>query len=192
MKIHVGQGNGGGGAGIWPIYLSSYVSFMKAEAAMWTGDTAMAAMYMEQGMNQSMAKVTGMISVDPEADVASAPSAAWVAEFVTNSVAAFNAAPASSALDGFGFPVEKDKMDILGEQYFTALFGGGNDAWNFVRRTGYPRTLQRALSDPAESGPFPRTGTYPSSEISANPNITQRGDNNTLVFWDNGTVNPAN
>jgi hypothetical protein len=188
----VGQGNGGGGAGIWPIYLSSYVSFMKAEAAMWTGDTAMAAMYVEQGMNQSMAKVTGMISVDPEADVASAPSAAWVAEFVTNSVAAFNAAPASSALDGFGYPVEKDKMDILGEQYFTAMYGGGNDAWNFVRRTGYPRTLQRALSDPAESGPFPRTGTYPSSEISANPNITQRGDNNTLVFWDNGTINPAN
>ena len=170
----VGQGNGGGGAGIWPIYLSSYVSFMKAEAAMWTGDTAMAAMYMEQGMNQSMAKVTGMISVDAEADVATAPSAAWVAEFVTNSVAAFNAAPASSALDGFGFPVEKDKMDILGEQYFTALFGGGNDAWNFVRRTGYPRTLQRALSDPAESGPFPRTGTYPSSEISANPNIATK------------------
>ena len=188
----VGQGNGGGGAGIWPIYLSSYVSFMKAEAAMWTGDTAMAAMYVEQGMNQSMAKVTGFISVDAEADVANAPSAAWVAEFVTNTVAAFNAAPASSALDGFGYPVEKDKMDILGEQYFTAMYGGGNDAWNFVRRTGYPRTLQRALSDPAESGPFPRTGTYPSSEISANPNITQRGDNNTLVFWDNGTINPAN
>ena len=188
----VGQGNGGGGAGIWPIYLSSYVSFMKAEAAMWTGDTAMAAMYVEQGMNQSMAKVTGFISVDAEADVATAPSAAWVAEFVTNTVAAFNAAPASSALDGFGYPVEKDKMDILGEQYFTAMYGGGNDAWNFVRRTGYPRTLQRALSDPAESGPFPRTGTYPSSEISANPNITQRGDNNTLVFWDNGTINPAN
>jgi hypothetical protein len=188
----VGQGNGGGGAGIWPIYLSSYVSFMKAEAAMWTGDAAMAATYLEQGMNQSMAKVTGMISVDPDADPTKAPSAAWVSEFVTNTVAAFNAAPLSSSVDAFGFPVEKDKLDILGEQYFVALYGGANDAWNFMRRTGYPRTLQRALSDPAESGPFPRTGTYPSSEISANPNIVQRGDNNTLVFWDNGAINPAN
>ena len=188
----VAQGGGGGGAGIWPIYLSSYVSFMKAEAAMWQGDTAMAATYLEQGMNQSMAKVTGMISVDADADVASAPSAAWVAEYVSNKVAEFNAAPASSALDGFGWPVEKDKLDILGEEYFVAMYGGANDAWNFMRRTGYPRTLQRSLSDPAESGLFPRTGTYPSSEISANPNIVQRGDNNTQVFWDNGAINPAN
>ena len=191
-KGSVGQGNGGGGAGIWPIYLSSYVSFMKAEAALSSGDAAMAAMYVEQGMNQSMAKVTGMISVDPEADVDSAPSAAWVSEFVTNTVAAFNAAPVSSALDGYGFPVEKDKMDILGEQYFTAMYGGANDAWNFIRRTGHPRTLQRSLADNAESGLFPRTGTYPGGEISSNPNIVQRADNNTLVFWDNGTLNPAN
>ena len=188
----VNQGQGGGGAGIWPIYLSSYVSFMKAEAAMWLGDTATAGIYMEQGMNQSMAKVTGMISVDADADVANAPSAAWVAEYVSNKVAEFNAAPNSSALDGFGWPVEKAKLDILGEEYFVAMFGGANDAWNFIRRTGYPRTLQRSLSDPAESGLFPRTGTYPSSEISANPNIVQRGDNNTLVFWDNGAINPAN
>ena len=188
----VNQGQGGGGAGIWPIYLSSYVSFMKAEAAMWQGDTAMAGMYMEQGMNQSMAKVTGMISVDADADVANAPSAAWVAEFVTNKMAEFNAAPLSSALDGFGWPVEKDKLDILGEEYFVAMYGGANDAWNFIRRTGHPRTLQRSLSDPAESGLFPRTGLYPSSEISANPNILQRSDNNTLVFWDNGAINPAN
>ena len=188
----VNQGQGGGGAGIWPIYLSSYVSFMKAEAAMWQGDTAMAGMYMEQGMNQSMAKVTAMISLDADADVANAPSAAWVAEFITNKMAEFNAAPLSSALDGFGWPVEKDKLDILGEEYFVAMYGGANDAWNFIRRTGHPRTLQRSLSDPAESGLFPRTGLYPSSEISANPNILQRSDNNTLVFWDNGAINPAN
>jgi hypothetical protein len=192
----VNQGQGGGGAGIWPIYLSSYVSFMKAEAAMWLGDTTTAATYLELGMNQSMAKVTGMISVDPDADLTKAPSAAWVAEYVSNKVAEFNAADnpggPNSGLDGFGWPEAKDKLDILGEEYFVAMYGGANDAWNFIRRTGYPRTLQRSLSDPAESGAFPRTGTYPSSEISANPNIVQRGNNNTLVFWDNGAINPAN
>ena len=46
--------------------------------------------------------------------------------------------------------------------------------------------------DAAESGPFPRTGIYPFGEIGANPNITQREDNNTLVFWDAGVQNPAN
>jgi len=188
----VGQGNGGGGAGIWPIYLSSYVSFMKAEAAMWLNDPATAAVYMEQGMNQSITKVQSFSAVDADADPMLMPTDTDNAAFVDMIMAEFNAAPVSSALDGFGFPVEKDKLDILGEQYFVAMFGGANDAWNFVRRTGYPRTLGRALSDPAESGPFPRTGTYPSSEISANPNIVQRGDNNTSVFWDNGAINPAN
>jgi hypothetical protein len=107
-------------------------------------------------------------------------------------MAEFNAADVSTAVDSFGYPVAKDKMDILGEQYFVALFGGANDAWNFMRRTGYPRTLQRTLSDTNESGLFPRTGTYPSGEVSANPSINQRPDNNTLVFWDNNVINPAN
>ena len=42
------------------------------------------------------------------------------------------------------------------------------------------------------SGTYVHVITYPSSEISANPNIVQRGDNNTQVFWDNGAINPAN
>ena len=188
----VNQGQGGGGAGIWPIYLSSYASFMKAEAAMWLGDTAMAGMYMEQGMNQSITKVQSFSALDSDADPMLIPTAADNAAFVDMIMAEFNAADVSTALDGFGYPVAKNKLDILGEQYFVAMFGGANDAWNFIRRTGHPRTLQRSLSDPVESGLFPRTGTYPSSEISANPSILQRADNNTLVFWDNGTINPAN
>ena len=184
----VWQGNGGGGAGIWPIYLSSYVKFMKAEAAMWTGDTAMAAMYMEAGMNESITKVMGFSSVDAEADSSKFPSSADVATFVSDVMAQFAAAPTTSTLDGLGWPVAKSKWDLLGEQYFVAMFGGANDAWNFMRRTGYPSTLSRGLMDEVESGPFPRTGTYPTSEISANPSILQRQDNNTLVFWDSGTT----
>jgi len=41
-------------------------------------------------------------------------------------------------------------------------------------------------------GTFPRTILYPNGEIVANPNITQRTDLNTLVFWDAGETNPAN
>jgi hypothetical protein len=188
----VWQGNGGGGQGIWPVYLSSYVKFMKAEAALASGDAAMAATYMTAGMNESITKVMSMGSVDPEADSSMFPTSSMVSAFVTDVVAKFNAAPTTSALDGLGWPVEKDKMDILGEQYFVAMYGGANDAWNFIRRTGHPRTLSRGLMDNNESGPFPRTGTYPSSEISANPNILQRQDNLTTVFWDTGVTNPSN
>ena len=184
----VWQGNGGGGQGIWPIYLSSYVKFMKAEAALATGDAATAAMYMEAGMNESITKVMGFSSVDAEADSSKFPSSADVATFVSDVMAQFAAAPTTSTLDGLGWPVAKSKWDLLGEQYFVAMFGGANDAWNFMRRTGYPSTLSRGLMDEVESGPFPRTGTYPTSEISANPSILQRQDNNTLVFWDSGTT----
>jgi len=188
----VWQGNGGGGAGIWPIYLSSYVKFMKAEAALASGDAATAAMYMEAGMNESITKVMGFSSVDAEADSSRFPTSGEVAAFVADQMGQFNAAPTSSALDGLGWPVEKDKMDILGEQYFVAMYGGANDAWNFMRRTGHPRTVSRGLMDNTESGPFPRTGTYPTSEISANPSILQRQDNLTMVFWDMGTTVTSN
>ena len=70
------------------------------------------------------------------------------------------------------------------------MYGGGADAFNFIRRTGYPRTLARNI-DP-NPGLFPRTLLYPSSEVNANPNVSQRQDNATQVFWDSGVTNPAN
>ena len=184
----VGLGNGGGGAGIDPIYLSSYVHFMKAEAALATGASASA--HLEAGIKASITKVMGFSSLDSDADSDLFPSTTEVSTYVTAIMAQYNAAPATSALDGFGYPVTKDKMDILGEQYFIAMFGGAADAFNFIRRTGYPRTIARNLE--GNPGLFPRTVLYPGSEIIANPNILQRTDNSTKVFWDNGVLNPAN
>ena len=188
----VWQGNGGGGAGIWPIYLSSYVHFMVAETQLAAGDKAGAAASMRTAMEHSFAKVLSMSSVDPDANADMFATAADVTAFIDMKVAEFEAAPASTGLDGLGWPSAKDELDVLGEQYFVALYGGANDAWNFIRRTGHPRTLSRGLMNNDESGAFPRTGTYPSGEISANPNILQRQDNNTLVFWDAGVTNPSN
>ena len=193
IKGAVWQGNGGGGAGIWPIYLSSYVHFMKAEAAMWLGDTGTARAMMEIGMQHSFDKVLSMGSVDPEADSNYFATSTDVSDFIAFKLAEFDAAAgADTSLDQFGWPVAKTQLDVLAEQYFVAMYGGGYDAWNFIRRTGAPRHLSRGLMDNAESGPFPRTGLYPSGEISANPSILQRQDNNTTVFWDQGAVNPAN
>ena len=192
IKGAVWQGNGGGGAGIWPIYLSSYVHFMKAEAAMWVGDVATARAMMEIGMQHSFNKVLSMGSIDPDADSNYFATATEVSDFIAMKLAEFDAAPLSNTSDPLAPSTTKDKLDVLGEQYFVAMYGGANDAWNFMRRTGHPRHLSRGLMDNNESGLFPRTGTYPSSEISANPNILQRQDNATQVFWDNGVTNPAN
>ena len=192
IKGAVWQGNGGGGQGIWPIYLSSYVHFMKAEAAMWLGDVSTARAMMEIGMQHSFDKVLSMGSVDPDADSNYFATATEVSDFIAMKLAEFDAAPLSNAHVPLAPSANKNKLDVLGEQYFVAMFGGANDAWNFIRRTGHPRHIALGLMDNAESGPFPRTGTYPSSEISANPSILQRQDNNTQVFWDAGVVNPQN
>jgi len=165
---------------------------MKAEAAMWLGDVATARAMMEIGMQHSFDKVLSMGSVDPDADSNYFATATEVSDFIAMKLAEFDAAPLSNTHDPLAPSTSKDKLDVLGEQYFVAMFGGAYDAWNFIRRTGHPRHIALGLMDNAESGPFPRTGTYPSGEISANPSILQRQDNNTQVFWDNGVVNPQN
>ena len=172
---------------------------MKAEATMWLGQTTTARDLMEIGMQHSFTKVLGFGALDANADPNFLATQAEVDDFITAILTQFdNAATLDTSLDtstlndNFGYPINKSQLDILGEQYLVAMFGGAMDAWNFIRRTGHPRTLSRGLMDAAESGPFPRTGIYPFGEISANPNITQREDNNTLVFWDAGVQNPAN
>ena len=188
----VGLGKGGAGAGIDPIYLASYVDFMKAEAHLALGNTTDAATHYEAGMTKSIAKVQSFGSRDGSADNTFAPDADDVAAWIASKVGEFNSAAATSGLDAVGYPTAKDKMDLLGEQYFIAMYGGAGDAFNFIRRTGYPRTLARSLATPTESGSFPRTILYPSGEVATNPNILQRLDLNTKVFWDTGVTNPAN
>ncbi len=186
----VALGKGGGGAGIEPIYLSSYVHFMKAEASLALGDVAGAAAHMEGALRQSIAKVMSFGALDGGADFSQAPDEAAVDAFVTMILDQFNAAPMTSGVDGSGFPLESDKMDILSEQYFVTLYGGGADSFNFIRRTGYPRTISRNIEP--DPGTFPRTLLYPGNEIIANPNIQQRTDLSTKVFWDQGVTSPAN
>ena len=91
IKGAVWQGNGGGGQGIWPIYLSSYAHFMKAEAAMWLGDVSTARAMMEIGMQHSFDKVLSMGSIDPDADSNYFATATEVSDFIAMKLAEFDA-----------------------------------------------------------------------------------------------------
>jgi len=184
-------GAGGQGAGIEPIYSSFNVSFMKAIAALQMGDSATASMYLEAGITQSIDKVVTFGALDASGDPLSlAPDATRIADFIEAIVDDFDAAPAVTTLDPNGFPIDKGQWDILGEQYITALYGGGADLYNFYRQTGAPATLPRGWEP--NRGDFPRTFLYPSSEAQTNPNVIQRTDTSDRVFWDDGTTNPAN
>ena len=186
----VGLGLGAGGAGIEPIILSSFVEFWRAEAYLATGDLDNASASFEEGIRESIAKVMTFGPLDSSADLSLAPTEEDVEEFVSAWVDAFEDAPLTSSEDSFGFPTVKAKWDILGEQFFVAMYGGAADAYNFIRRTGYPRTISRSIE--ANPGPFPRVFFYPTNEVSTNPNVNQRQDLTTLVFWDSGISNPAN
>lgn len=184
----VGLGLGGGGQGIEPLILASYVEFWKAEANFMLNNDASA--NLENALIMSIAKVQSFGALDTSANMDEAPDATTVTDFITLKVNEFNAADSNTALDANGYPVSKDKLDILGEQFFVTMYGGGADAFNFIRRTGYPRTISRSYQD--NIGTFPRTFLYPSSETSSNPNVTQKTDFSTKTFWDTGVINPAN
>ena len=150
----------------------------------------MASTHLEAGLEESIGYVTSFGALDSAADNDFEPSSDFIQDFIDDTVENFEDAPETSALDAQGWPEEKAKLDILGEQFFIAMYGGAADAFNFIRRTGYPRTLARSID--ADPGLFPRTLLYPANEVSANPNVNQRQDNSTQVFWDSGVTNPAN
>ncbi|NNL79422.1 MAG: SusD/RagB family nutrient-binding outer membrane lipoprotein [Flavobacteriaceae bacterium] len=186
----VGLGRGAQGAGILPVLMASYVDFWKAEAYLASNQPAMATMYYEAGITNSIDFVAEFGARDATGDYGNAPDDVDISDFIANKVAEFDSAPTESVLDGFGWPTTKGKWDLHGEQYFIAMYGGAADGWNYVRRTGGPDTMMRSIEE--VPGPYPRTLLYPTNEAIANPNITQRTDNNTQVFWDSGATSTAN
>ncbi len=170
----VGLGSGGGGAGIEPIYLSSYVDFWQGIMA---SDDAEKAAFLRSGLEKSMEKVRSFGAMDANADFSTAPTDEDVTAYIDNMVAAFESATGD------------DKENIFAEQYFTTLYGGCTEAYNYYRLTGYPTTvLPNWEPDP---GPFPRTLLIPQAEVVNNSSLTQRTDLTTQVFWDTNPASPA-
>lgn len=170
----VGLGKGGGGAGIEPIFLSSYVDFWRA--AMATSD-AERANHLSNALAKSIDKVRPFAALDGTADTSFEPSDADVTAYINDVVANFNAASGD------------DKENILAEQYFIALYGGATEAWTYYRKTGYPTTLVPNWEP--NPGPFPRTFLLPQNEVITNPNLTQKTTLTEQVFWDTNPASPA-
>lgn len=175
---NVGLGEGGNGAGIEPIILASYVDFWRAEIALSQGNEMDASGHLRNGLEKSMDKVTSFASLDSSADLSFEPDSAAIDGFVNSTVSAFESASGA------------DQWNVLAEQYFITIYGGGTDAYNFYRRTGFPTTV--GLNFGTTPGNFPRTFLYPANEVSANPNVMQRTDLNTANFWNTQPLPIAN
>ena len=170
----VGFGVGGGGAGVEPILLSSYVEFWKGIMASSDADKAAA---LRAGLTASIAKVQSFGSLDGAADLSVAPSEGDVMAYIDGVVAAYEAASGD------------DRENIFAEQYFVSLYGGSTEAYNYYRLTGFPTTVSPSWEP--DPGPFPRTLLIPQAEVVNNSNVSQKADLTTQVFWDTNPASPA-
>ena len=152
------------GAGINPIILSSYVQFMLAEASLTLGTTGNSATYLQNGVEASMDKVTGFVF----GQATSGDITNYVNEVNSNYSAA-------TGVDS--------RLDIIMTEYYLALFGNGLEAFNNLRRTTFPSSIQDPI---LPAGNFPRSYFIPASEINTNlnPDLVQKSSVRVRVFWD--------
>lgn len=175
--VLVSVGAGGAGAGITPLMLASWVDFMNSEMALVDGNEGAAQDYLFLGMQKSIEKVMGFISVDSGADATYTPASVDVSNYLTSVVSIFSNGDINA------------KWNVLAEQQFISHYGNGINSYNTYRRTGFPTFLQYHLT--ADPGPFVRSLLYPTDEVNDNSNISQKPGVDIQVFWDSNPAHPA-
>ena len=164
------RGDGDGGAGIDPILMSAYTHFMIAEAQLtMNNDAGAAKTFLESAMDESFGTVTGFTAQDNGTPFE--PSQDQIDAYKTEALADFDAAG----------------LRTIMKEYYFALWGNGYEAWNAMRRTGFPDrsdNLQPART--ASPGNWYRSVLYPSNMVERNSNIDQKAAADVLngPFWD--------
>jgi hypothetical protein len=181
--VPVSLGAGAGGSGIHPMMMRSFVDFMLAESALTLGTSGSARDLLKSAVEKSLADVRTLALGTTESGKIAAFETdnriVWadeVTKYVTKVLANYDAAT-----------TDDQRLNVIGTEYWLALFGNGIESYNLYRRTGKPANQQPAL-DP-NPGSFARSLYYPSSYITRNANARQKANVTTPVFWDN---NPAN
>jgi hypothetical protein len=172
---------GGLGAGINPVWLSSFTSFLEAEAALALHITTQgtARQLLKDGITASIDKVLSFpatVNVTPSA--AFTPSSAQVTNYINLVLNSYDAAATDDA-----------RMNIVMTEYYLSLWGNGVEPYNNYRRTGKPENAQIAVAVP-NPGFFMRSLYYPSVFVNRNSNAPAQktpGDAVNKVFWDNNS-----
>lgn len=177
------------GQGIWPMMLSSYVDFMRAEAALTLGTSDNPRTMLESGMRASFDKVLGFSSKDPATfarEVAIRGGGTGTVQdlfgadqtdvdnYVAFVLSEYDAATTDAA-----------RLNIIMNEYYIALWGNGIEAYNMYRRTGMPDNMQPALQGAA--GEFMRSFYLPDDHVTRNPSADQKSITER-VFWDDGSA----
>lgn len=163
---------GYGGAGFRPILMSSFTHFMLAEAGL-TLDAV--------NLDPRQYLVDGVeLSINTVVDWGSARVAELGAELFEPTADQIQA-----YIDEVNADYDANPLQTIGVEYYIALFPNGYEAYNLLRRTGYPdreHGLQPARN--ADPGDFYRTLPYPASLESRNSNVSTKSSNLVRTFWD--------
>lgn len=175
----VALGMGGQGSGILPIWLSSFTAFLQAEAALTLGITSAGTpkSLLQKGVTASINKVMAFpATTNVTPDPTYVPTSTQVTNYIN--LVSNNYDTATTA---------DSRLNIVSSEFYLALWGNGNDAYNLLRRTGKPAGIQLAVAVP-NPGFFMRSFFYPSVFVNRNSNApAQKDPGNAVqkVFWDN-------
>jgi hypothetical protein len=183
QNTSINNTRGGKGAGIDPIWISSFTYFLEAEAALTlnvtVGGTPKA--LLEKGIRASIAKVLAFpATVKVTVPANRIPSQATIDTYVSTVLANYDAAT-----------TDAQRLDVIIKEYYLASWGNGIEAYNNYRRTGSPNNMQPIKTTP-NPGFFIRSLFYPSVYINRNINAPAQktpGVAANKVFWD---TNPDN
>ncbi|MGM0946438.1 MAG: SusD/RagB family nutrient-binding outer membrane lipoprotein [Bacteroidota bacterium] len=173
---------GAQGAGIHPIMLAAYVDFMLAEAALELGVTGDAKEYLLSGIEKQMNFMVDWSLASGDAGN--------ISDFFTEEEIEIDRNIENYLEyvdDEYAAAASNDaRMNIIGREYWLALFGNGIESYNLYRRTGKPDNMQPGLE--ANPGVFPRSFFYPNNYMVTNTSAQQKADQSAQVFWD---TNPS-
>ncbi|MEZ4971906.1 MAG: SusD/RagB family nutrient-binding outer membrane lipoprotein [Cyclobacteriaceae bacterium] len=168
-------GQGANGAGILPLYMSFFTDFMKAEIALrLDGDVAAAKTALDAGVNKSINRVRAFAVAKAQTLPAGLEPEQVI--YLATLGAAWDAATS-----------DDERMQIIGKEYWKALWGNGLEAYNLYRRTSTPNDMQPVLraTTPGQAGVFWRTLVYPAVYVNLNANaLSNDGKASRKVFWD--------
>ncbi|PAU93535.1 SusD/RagB family nutrient-binding outer membrane lipoprotein [Aliifodinibius salipaludis] len=165
------------GAGFDPILMSSFTHFMLAEYEYrLNGNAGAARNHLETAMTQSLETVrasAGTLDDDEQEEMSDNDITNYVDNVLNN------------RYDDAG----RDELRVISKEFYLALWTNGLEAYNMMRRTGYPNkqdNLQPARSP--NPGSWYNSFLYPASMVERNNSVSQK-DRSETVFWDDGTYN---
>lgn len=175
---------GGLGQGIFPIMLSSFVDFMRAEAALSLGTSDDARALLESGIRKSLNKVEGfesLVSTKMGTSVTLRDGSTGTIkqlfgmseddknDYVDEILALYDAAT-----------TDQERLDVVITEYYIAAWGNGLEAYNMYKRTGFPSNIQPSLE--VDPGQFPNTFFYAVDFVTRNSNVDTKAIG-VPTFW---------